>query len=285
MRNPPKAGKLMKPRPSSNTDLQGDLFKVELETLVDPGHALVRLAGQIDWTFFERELGEQFCDHNGAPAKPVRLMVGLHFLKHTYNLSDEQAVLRWVENPYWQHFCGEKWFQHTLPIDPSSMTRWRKLIGENGAEQLLAESIATGLKTKTIKPASLDKLNVDTTVQEKAVTFPTDARLYYKMREKLVRLAEHSQIKLRQSYRRVARRALIMVGRYGRAGRKKLLLRETRRLKSYLRKVTADVMRKIGENEGLQTMCWDTLMDAVRLMEQKNIPGCRQALQRARARG
>jgi IS5 family transposase len=184
--------------------------------------------------------------------------------------------LRWVENPYWQHFCGEKWFQHTLPIDPSSMTRWRKLIGENGAEQLLAESIATGLKTKTIKPASLDKVNVDTTVQEKAVTFPTDARLYYKMREKLVRLAEHSQIKLRQSYRRVARRALIMVGRYGRVRQKKLLLRETRRLKSYLRKVTADVMRKIGENEGLQTMCWDTLMGAVRLMEQKNIPGCRK---------
>jgi IS5 family transposase len=203
-------------------------------------------------------------------------MVGLHYLKHAYDLSDEQTVLRWVENPYWQHFCGEKFFEHALPIDPSSMTRWRKLIGEKGAEQLLAESIATGLKTKTIKPASLDKVNVDTSVQEKAVTFPTDARLYYKMREKLVRLAEHSQIKLRQSYRRVARKALIMVGRYGRVRRKKLMLRETRRLKSYLRKVTADVMRKIGENQGLQTMCWDTLMDAVRLLEQKNMPGWRK---------
>ena len=266
----------MKPRNSSNTDLQGDLFKVELETLVDPTHALVRLAGQIDWPFFERELGAQFCDDNGAPAKPVRLMVGLHYLKHAYNLSDEQTVLRWVENPYWQFFCGEKWFQYAPPIDSSSMTRWRKLIGEQGAEQLLAESIATGLRTRTIKPASLDKVNVDTTVQEKAVAFPTDARLYYTMREKLVRLAERSQIKLRQSYRRVARKALIMVGRYGRVRRKKLLLRETRRLKSYLRKVTADVMRKIGENEGLQTMCWDTLMDAVRLLEQKNMPGWRK---------
>jgi len=262
----------MKPRPSSNTELQGDLFKVELETIINLDHPLVRLAGQIDWTFFERELGAQFCDHNGAPAKPVRLMVGLHFLKHTYNLSDEQTVLRWVENPYWQHFCGEKFFEHTLPIDPSSMTRWRKLIGEKGAEGLLAESIAAGLKTQTIKPASLDKVNVDTTVQEKAITFPTDARLYYKMREKLVRLAEHGQLKLRQSYRRVARRALIMVGRYGRVRRQKLMLRETRRLKGYLRKVTADVMRKIGENQGLQTMFFDTLRDAVWLLQQKEHP-------------
>ena len=271
-----KAGKLMKPRPSSQNDPQGDLFKVELATLIDPDHPLVRLASQIDWAFFERELGEHFCPTNGAPAKPVRLMVGLHYLKHTYNLSDEQTVLRWVENPYWQHFCGMKFFEYTLPIDSSSMTRWRKLIGEKGAEGLLAESIATGLKTGAVKAASLDKVNVDTTVQEKAVAFPTDARLYYKMREKLVRLAERAQLKLRQSYRRVARRALIMVGRYGRVRRKKLMLRETRRLKSYLRKVTADVMRKIGDNQGLQTIFFETLMDAVRLMEQKNMPGWRK---------
>jgi IS5 family transposase len=262
----------MRPRPSSNTTLQDDLFKVELETIINPDHPLVHLARQIDWASFESALGKNFCEHFGAPAKPVRLMVGLHYLKHTYNLSDEQTVLRWVENPYWQHFCGEKFFEHTLPIDSSSMTRWRKLIGEKGAEQLLAESIATGFKTGAVKPASLTKVNVDTTVQEKAVTFPTDARLYYKMREKLVRLAEHSQIKLRQSYRRVARRALIMVGRYGRVRRKKLMLRETRRLKSYLRKVTADVMRKIGENQGLQTMCFKTLMKAVHLLEQKDQP-------------
>jgi IS5 family transposase len=175
-----KAGKLMKPRPSSNTDLQGDLFRVELESLVSPEHPLVKLAGQIDWAFFERQLGAQFCETNGAPAKPVRLMVGLHYLKHTYNLSDEQTVARWVENPYWQHFCGEKWFQHEPPINPSSMTRWRKKIGEQGAEKLLAESIAAGLRTQTIKPASLVQVNVDTTVQEKALDFPTDACLYYR---------------------------------------------------------------------------------------------------------
>jgi IS5 family transposase len=269
---PQKAGKPMRPRPSSNTDLQGDLFKTELERVIDPEHPLVRLAHQIDWPFFERSLGAHFCERVGAPAKPVRLMVGLHYLKHTFNLSDEQTVLRWVENPYWQYFCGERFFEHTLPSDPSSMTRWRKLLGEKGAEQLLAQSIATGLKTQTIKPASLGKVNVDTTVQEKAITFPTDARLYYKMREKLVRLAEQSGIKLRQSYRRVARRALVLVGRYGRGRSQKLLLRETRRLKSYLRKVTADVMRKIGEDAALGREFFAPLLDAVRLLEQKQHP-------------
>jgi IS5 family transposase len=276
IRFPQKAGKLMRPRPSNNSEPQGDFLKVELNFLVDHEHPLVKLAGQIDWAFFERELGAHFCETNGAPAKPVRLMVGLHYLKHAENLSDEQTVRHWIENPYWQYFCGEKWFQHQPPIDSSSMTRWRKLIGERGAETLLAESIAAGLTTQTIKPASLDKVNVDTTVQEKAVAFPTDARLYYKMREKLVRLAERSGLTLRQSYRRVARRALIMVGRYGRACQRKRLLKETRRLKSYLRKVAADVMRKIGQNEALQQEFRQPLLDAVRLMEQKNRPGWRK---------
>jgi transposase, IS5 family len=259
----------MKPRPSSNSDPQGDLFKVELAAIVNLDHPLVRLAERIDWAFFERELGAHFCENNGAPAKPTRLMVGLHYLKHIYDLSDEQTVLRWVENPYWQYLCGSKWFEHRLPIDPSSLTRWRKKIGEQGAEVLLAQSIATGLTTQTLKPASLDKLNVDTTVQEKAVAFPTDARLFYKMREKLARLAERRGLKLRQSYRRVARRALIMVGRYGRACQRKRMLRETRRLKSYLRKLTADVMRKIGEDQGLQQAFFEPLLQAVRLLGQQ----------------
>lgn len=89
MQNPPKAGELMKPRQSSNTERQGDLFRIELEALINPEHPLIRLAGQIDWAFFERELGAQFSETNGTPAKPMRLMVGLHYLKHAYNLSDE----------------------------------------------------------------------------------------------------------------------------------------------------------------------------------------------------
>ena len=262
----------MKPQASANTDPQGDLFLIELESIINLDHPLICLGRQINWAAFERDLGGGFCETNGAPAKPVRLMVGLHYLKHTFNLSDEQTVARWVENPYWQHFCGEKWFRHQMPINPSSMTRWRKKIGEAGGEELLAASIQAGLASGAVKPASLKKLNVDTTVQEKAVAFPTDARLYYTMREKLVALAEKSGIKLRQSYRRLARKALVMVGRYGRASQYQRLRRETRKLKGYLRRVINSLLSKLDEKEAKQAPFFGPLSQAVRLLEQKNNP-------------
>jgi IS5 family transposase len=106
------------------------------------------------------------------------LMVALHYLKYTLDLSDEQVVRGWVENPYWQYLSGEKFFRHELPVDPSSMTRWRQRIGEAGAEELLRETIRVGLRLKLIKPSQLRRVNVDTTVQEKNIRFPTDARLY-----------------------------------------------------------------------------------------------------------
>jgi len=117
-------------------------------------------------------------------------MVALHYLKYTYNLSDEDVLEGWVENPYWQHLSGMKYFEHAIPIDASSMTRWRKRVGESGAERLLKETIEAGLKLKAVKGTQLKRINVDTTVQEKAIAFPTDARLYYKMRDLLVKAAE-----------------------------------------------------------------------------------------------
>jgi len=259
----------MKPRPSSCEEAQGDLLRVELSFLVDPDHALVKLAQEIDWSFFERELSVAFHETTGAPAKPVRLMVGLHYLKHVYNLSDEQTVARWVENPYWQYFCGMKWFEHAMPIEPSSMTRWRKLIGERGAEAMLAQSIATGLKTQAVREASFEHINVDTTVQEKAVAFPTDAQLYDTMRQRLVALAKEHGVALRQSYARVARRAQIMVGRYGRARQGKRRARETRKLKTYLGRLTRDIVRKIANTIALKTIFAQPIALANRLLAQK----------------
>jgi len=105
-------------------------------------------------------------------------MAGLQLLKHTFNLSDEQVVVRWTENPYWQFFCGEEFFRHKLPINPSQMTRWRQRIGEKGVEKLLQITIEAGKATKTITERSFEKVIVDTTVQPKAIQHPTDARLY-----------------------------------------------------------------------------------------------------------
>jgi hypothetical protein len=116
------------------------------------------------------------------------------YLKHTYNLLDEQVCARWVENPYWQFFCGFDYLQHQLPIDPSSLTRWRERIGSDGMELLLSVTVVAA-----VKPGSLERVSVDTTVQPQAIAYPLDAWLHHRGREILVRLAARHGIKLRQS--------------------------------------------------------------------------------------
>jgi IS5 family transposase len=175
----------MKPRKPSSQDPQGHLYRVELRQLIDLQHPLAKLAAVVDWTRFDETFSPLYDPGNGRPAIPTRLMVGLHYLKHLYQLSDEDVVAQWVENPYWQHLCGSKYFEHEAPIHPTSMTKWRAKIAAAGAESLLAETIAAGLQLKIVKPQSLQRVVVDTTVQPKAVAYPTDAKLYDDMRRRL----------------------------------------------------------------------------------------------------
>ena len=168
----------MKPKKSPHNDRQNDLFRGKLCRIVDPNHGLIKLAHVVEWDRLDEFFGSTYCFDTGRPAVSARLMVALHYLKYTYNLSDEDIVEGWVENPYWQCFSGMKFYERVAHIDPSSMTRWRKRIGEAGAEELLKETIHAGLKKKAVKPHQLKRVNVDTTVQEKEVRFPTDARLY-----------------------------------------------------------------------------------------------------------
>lgn len=109
---------------------QDDLFQPRLVDIIDMKHELVRLEQLIDWDFFEQEWAGFFPSHTGRPATSPRLVAGLLYLQHAYALSDEAVVSRWVENPYYQHFCGEAFFQHRKPVDSSSLTNWRKRIGE-----------------------------------------------------------------------------------------------------------------------------------------------------------
>ena len=132
------------------------------------------------------------------------------------HLGDEDVVSVWVENPHW-HFSGERCFQHRLPIDPSSMTRWRSRLGEAGAEQMLRATIDAGMRTRVVRPTELKRINVDTTVQTKAIRFPTDARLYNRMRERLVKVARAEGLTIKQSYRHVERRLLMQSSRYAHA--------------------------------------------------------------------
>ncbi len=169
-------------------------------------HELVKLAALIDWEVFDREWAWFFPSATGRPATPPRLVAGLLYLQHAYRLSDEAVVDRWVENPYYQHFTGETFFQHRSPIDPSSLTRWRKRIGEEGVEWLLTQTIQAGQKTGAIDEASMKRVAFDTTVMEKNIAHPTDSWLYERARAQLAGLAQEAGVELRQSYARLAPR-------------------------------------------------------------------------------
>jgi len=240
----------MKPiRPGRATP---DLFRERLDAIIDMRHGLVRLADLMPWSDFDESFGK-FFEPIGRPGKPTRLMVGLHYLKHTYDLSDEETVARWVENPYWQFFCGFEFFQHELPIDPSLMTRWRKRVGPDAMDEVLKATVAVALETKTVKPSSLERVTVDTTVQPKAIAHPTDSRLYLKALLLLVGQAKKADIKLRQSHTRLAKRAAAKVSRYAHAKQFRRMRRELKRLKTYLGRVFRDVSRKIDGDAELET--------------------------------
>jgi IS5 family transposase len=172
-------------------------------------------------------------------------MAGLAILKHTYDLSDDVLCERWVENPYYQFFCGEEFFQHRLVFDRSSLTRWRQRMGEEKLQVLLQESLSVAARSAAIKPTDLNRVIVDTTVQPKNVMFPTDARLLNRAREILVRLAKRHGIKLRQSYARVGKFALIQHQRYAHAKQFKRANRALRKLRTYLGRVIRDIARKM----------------------------------------
>lgn len=237
----------MKPKKSPSKEPQGDMFRIELSRLVDDRHGLVKLSSVVDWTRLEELFGSTYCPDNGRPGISTRLMVALNYLKFMHDLSDEDVIAGWVENPYWQYLSGMKWFEHTPPLDPSSMTRWRKRIGESGAEELLKETIEAGLKIKAIKSFQLKRVNVDTTVMEKDIRFPTDARLYDRAREKLVKAAKQRGILLRQNYNRKSKQLLFQQSRYAHARQMKRAKKCASKLKTILGRVIRDIERKTSE--------------------------------------
>jgi len=250
---------------------QADLLRSRLDVIIDMGHALVKLARTIDWSFLEQRFGAVYEDRPGRPPLPTRLMAGLAILKHTYDLSDEVLCERWVENPYYQFFCGEEFFQHRLVFDRSSLTRWRQRMGEERLQALLQESLSVATRTEAIKPSDLNRVIVDTTVQPKNVMFPTDARLLNRAREILVRLAKGAGIKLRQSYRRMGKFALIKHQRYAHAKQFKRANRALKTLKTYLGRIIRDIARKSEANASMlsDSALARMLLLARRVLDQK----------------
>src|SRR6516165_6251013 len=257
----------MRPRERRESGEQ-DLFRSRLDQIIDMNHELVKLARAIDWQFLKETFGAVYSDKPGQPPLPTRLMAGLAILKHTYDLSDEALCDRWVENPYFQYFCGEEFFQHALVFDRSSLTRWRQRMGEDKLKALLQESLAVATRPEAMKPPDLARVVIDTTVQPKAVMFPTDAKLLNRARERLVRLTKKLGVSLRQSYARVGKLALIKHQRYAHAKQFKRANRCLRKLKTYLGRTMRDIGRKIVGDDELHEAFVRPLYLAERLLAQ-----------------
>ena len=218
-----------------------DFFRQPLREQINLKHPLVRLAALINWERLGMRMSESFVSSKGRPASSPRVIAGLLYLQHAFDLSDEEVVWQWVENPYWQVFTGETYLQTEPPIDPSSLTRWRKRLGEAGVEELLAETIEAAKRAGVIKASSVKRVIVDTTVMEKAIAHPTDSRLLERCREHLVKAAARHGLKLRQNYNREAPRLGLQIGRYAHAKQYKRMRKALRTLRSRVGRVMRDV--------------------------------------------
>jgi IS5 family transposase len=221
-----------------------DIYRSRLDSIINMYHPLIKLSQQIGWSHLEEQYGALYVENTGRPGLPTRLMAGLHYLKHTYDVSDEGVVEGFLENPYWQYFCGFEFFQHENPCDPSSLVKWRKRIGKDRIEEMLTVTVQSAQKRKELKSTDIERVNVDTTVQEKAIAFPTDAGQYQKARERLVKAAEDRGIPLRQSYRFIGKKTYAQQGRYRHARQMKRARKATRKLKTFLGRTIRDIERK-----------------------------------------
>jgi len=241
-------------RPKSPEAPTGDLFRNSLEAIIDPGHELIRLAALIDWARFDDAFGAHYHDRKGRPGLPTRLMVGVHLLKHMKGLSDEETCAAWLENPYFQAFCGETHFQHRVVFDRSSMTRWRQRIGAADLEAVLAETIAVAVRTKAVSQRQLERITVDTTVQTKAIAHPTDSHLILRAIEWLNRSAKRHGIRLRQSFLRIATRARRDAARLMNTRGHSQGLRWIRKMRTWLGRLIRDIRRRIAGDPALEAV-------------------------------
>src|SRR6188472_4553435 len=239
----------MRPKKHETTG-SADLFRARLEQIINMKHELVQLAGKIGWDWIDGEIAPFYSD-KGRPGIETRFVVGLLLLKHIYGLSDEAVCDRWVDDPYFQHFTGEAFFQHEFPHERSDLSHWRKRLGDK-LELLLADGLRVAHQTGALRTRDLKRVTVDTTVQPKAITFPTDAKLLHAAIKGLNRLASKHGVRLRQSYLRIAKRAAMMAGRYAHAKQFNRHRRELRILRTRLGRIIRDIRRKIAGQPELE---------------------------------
>ena len=225
---------------------QLNVFHVPLVSVINMEHELVILAKRIDWTSVEKDFSIYY-PYLGRPAVPIRKMVGSMLLKQMYNLGDETFVARWIENPYWQYFCGEAYFQYDKPYDPSEFVHFRKRIGEVGAQKILKLSISL-FDSKEVHEK---EVLIDTTVQEKNITFPTDSKLHKKIIEGCRKISKKEGIKLRQSYTRTVKQLMIEQRFREHPKKRKKANAAARKLKTIAGRLVRDVERSLDDIDRL----------------------------------
>ncbi|SCC93549.1 conserved hypothetical protein [Thiomonas sp. X19] len=248
-----------------------DFFRSRIDAMIHLNDPLAVLATRLPWAQLEAALAVKF-EHQarqgavleghdlfgptqslvgagaspaGRPRLPLRLMISLLYLKHTFNLSDEDLVVRWSENVLWQFFSGRVYFEHRPPCDPTQIGRFRRALGEDGLEELLKATIDTAVTIQAVQPQELQRVIVDTTVQEKAVAHPTDSRLLEIARHKVVRAAKQAGIALKQTYAKEGKGLRFKAGGYAHAKQFRRLQRCIKRQRTILGIVLRAVQRKL----------------------------------------
>jgi transposase, IS5 family len=245
----------------------GDLFRARLDQIIDMKHELVRPGCQIDWSWIDGEVAALYSEQ-GRPGIETRFVIGVMLLKHIYGLSDEGVCERWVYDPYFQYFTGQEFFQHVFPRERSDLSHWRKRLGDK-LELLLAERLRVAHQPGALRTRDLARVTMDTTVQPKNVTFPTDAKLLHAAIKGLNRLARKHGVQLLQSYLRLAKRAAMMAGRNAHAKQFNRHHREVRFLRTRLGRLIRDIRRKIEDKAELQAAFAAALSRASQIRSQR----------------
>ena len=274
-----------------------DFFRNRLDQMIDLRHPLAQLASRMPWQELEAAIAHRFArqakagkkikdvdlfgpvtqivgagvSNAGRPRLPFRLMISLLYLKHAYNESDEGVVARWGETPTWQYFSGMDYFEHRMPCDASLIGRFRKLLGEDGVEEMLAYTVNTAWKLKLIAPQDLQEIIVDSTVQAKAIAYPTDTRLLEVARTKLVTLARWIQVSLKQTYAKEAAALTRRASGYARARQFKRLKQVQRRYRTIVGRLLRDLRRQsrlVTLDTMARQLVQETLEKAQRIIDQ-----------------
>lgn len=248
-----------------------DFFRSRLDHMIDLRHPLAILSKKMPWGQIEQTLKPLFehqsragkkiqqeglfgpslelvgagVSNAGRPRLPIRLMVSLLYLKHAYDVSDQQLVERWAENVQWQYFSGMEYYQPKFPCDPSQITRFRQKLGEAGVEELLKATIDAAVNMNAIKPKEFERIIVDSTVAEKAIAYPTDSRLLEVARYQVVKLAKQVGVKFKQTYAQEGKKLKHKASGYAHAKQFRRLKKTVKRQRTIVGRIIRETRRKL----------------------------------------